>query len=537
MNNKEISNLPSTFIKKISIFEKIKNNINLKKEMKKSNLIIDKLSKIKEYDVLSMQAFKQVANNKIKDNKNGVIIMSDINNLYEANKYSSKKVVNEDIKTMISKMKEQIVSKEINDFDMGKLGDEIYLYLPNVDVEKSEQLMSEFRDIQVNLLSLSCGMTSNLEAGIEKAMEEADSQMYEDKLQYKYNKLNEFCDGNIDKIIDYSIEKELSKSRIDLNELRNKSERMEFVNIYDRVVNNISLDKILSEKVEEKLEEDKFNENIKPEEKYMLEANRKFGNVSKELKEKYILAQCLSRGPTEGTISHEYFENFEKENLKGKKNMSFLSIDISGLKFVNDEYGHNEGDKEIEKVLQNFNDSIKKSGVKTYTDIVVKGAGNAFVVLEECKKEKGQKIIEDISNIESKLDVISTIKGKGEIEKNKELKDGISIFQELRNISEKDLDKKSFERKITDEKNIERLISGIYKSIFNNEIVSGAINNDIQNKDIIIDNIYNKFTEIVMENNPNKEKVDFKEIDDQEKKKNKLLINSKEELNSSIGYI
>lgn len=534
MKNKETSNLPSTFVRKISIFEKIKNNINLKKEMKKSNLIIDKLSKVKEYDVLSMQAFKQVVSSKIKENKNGILIMSDINNLYEANKYSSKKVVNEDIKIMISKMKEQIGEKDIKDFDMGKLGDEIYLYLPNVDVEKSEQLMSEFRDIKVNLLSLSCGLSSNLEAGIEKAMEEADSQMYENKLQYKYNKLKEFCCGSVDKVIDYCIEKELSKSRIDLNELRDKSERMEFVNIYDRVVNNISLDKILNENVTEKVNEDKFNENIKPEEKYLLEVKTKFGNVSKELTEKYVLAQCLSRGPTEGTISHEYFENFEKEILKGKKNMSFLSIDISGLKFVNDEYGHNEGDKEIEKVLQNFNDSIKKSGVKTYTDIVVKGAGNAFVVLEECKKDKGQKIIEDISNLDSKLDVISIIKGKEDIEINKDLKDGIGIFQELRNISEKDLDKKSFERKITDEKNIERLISGIYKTIFDNEIISGAINNDPKNKELIVDNIYNKFTKIVMESNPNKENLDLEKSNNKEKK---ISINSKEELNSSIGYI
>lgn len=528
MKEREGSNLPSTKVKKMNFIDYLKRIINSGKEIKKVDEIVDRLSKIKEYDVLSMPAFKQIVGNKIESNKNGIIVMSDINNLYEANRFASKEIVNKDIKILIEQMKEKIASKGNTEFDIGKLGDEIYLYLPQMQEDKAKELLEEFRGIKVNLLSVSCGLTSNLENGIESAMEQAEEGMSKDKSQYKYKKLMKFCRGDINRIIDYSIEKELGKARIDLHELKSKSERMEFVNIYERVVNNVSINDLINDtKHERSLEEDrtKNNKNINLQQKYMREANTRLGKVPEKIKGKYVLAQFLSRSFAKVAVTNEYFENFEKDKLKGKKNFELLALDISGLKFVNDEYGHSEGDNEIEKVLENLSDSLKKMKIKQYTNIVVKDAGNAFVVLPKMKKEKKEELINKVTNTDSKLDVLCVIKGKEDSEELKEniqkentekevdSKNGLGLFNKLRNIVEKSLHEESIKRKVTDEKNVERLISGIYKSILENEIIKDVVENDPNSRDVILKTIDNRFGNIVNEDNSNSKVVYLKNID------------------------
>jgi GGDEF domain-containing protein len=525
MKERENSNLPSTEVKKMHFIDYLKRIINSGKEIKKVDEIVDRLSKIKEYDVLSMPAFKQIVGNKIENNKNGIIIMSDINNLYEANRFASKEIVNKDIKILIEKMKKKIVSKGSNEFDIGKLGDEIYLYLPHMKEDKAKELLDEFRSIKVNLLSISCGLTSNLENGIESAMDQAEECMSKDKSQYKYKKLMKFCNGDINRIIDYSIEKELGKARIDLHELKSKSERMKFVNIYERVVNNVSINDLINNIKQDKSEEDiiKNDKSIKLKQKYVREANVRLGNVSEKIKEKYILAQFLSKSLAKNTVTNEYFENFERDKLKGKKNFELMAVDISGLKFVNDEYGHSEGDNEIQKVLENISDSLKEMNIKQITNIVVKNAGNAFVVLPKMKKEKKDALINKVTSIESKLDVLCVIKGKEDLEKSSNQEDGLEIFKKLRITAEKSLYEESTKRKVTDEKNVERLISGIYKSILDNEIIRNVIENDPDIRNKILKNIDSRFDKIVNEDNSKSQVVYLENIDRENILKNKKV--------------
>jgi GGDEF domain-containing protein len=507
MESKETSNLPSTDVKKMSFFDYLKRAINSKKEIKKADKIVEKLSKIKEYDVLSMSAFNHIVENKLKEDKTGLVIMSDINNLYEANKFASKKVVNEEIKTMINQIKEKISEKNITDFEIGKLGDEIYTYLPKQTEDVGNKLVEEFGDIKINLLSLSSGMSSNLEKGLEFAKKEAEDGMYQEKLEYKNNLLMNFCKGDPDKVVKYCIKKELIKARIDLKELRDKSQFMDFVNIYDRVVRNLSIQDILKENekldvVHEKGKEEVIqeeNKNKKLEQKYITEANIKLGNVPEDIKNKYVLAQFLSRSPVDGTVTSEYFENFEKENLKNKKNIEVLGLDISGLKFVNDKYGHDEGDKEIEKVLQNLNKTLNELNIKAYSDIVVKGAGNAIVVLPKIGDEKKQNLINKIASIDSKLNVTCEITSSDNIEKDLKEQNGVKIFEQLRNVTENNLNDRSFERKIKDEKSVERLVGQIYNNIFSNSIIKCTVDNNFKTKNEIINQINKSFFQEVKE--------------------------------------
>lgn len=480
MERENISNLPSTLVKKRNIFDFFLKGIRKKKEFLEVDKIIENLSTIKDFDTLSMSAFKHTVEKKIKDNSDATIFMSDINNLYQANKFSSKKAVNEDIKEIIKEMKEKVTQKGLKDFDVGKMGDEIYFFLPEVKEDIANELLKEFNTIKANALTLSSGFTTDLENGLEPAMKEADEKMYINKLQYKYKGLKEFCKGDINRLISHTITNELIKSRIDIDKLRNDSNKMSFVNTFDRIINTKPIDEILNDDTKKTTasstpiidntnqsnSKDKILEN-----KYKNEARYKFNNLTKEEEEKYVLAQFLSKYPVDGCVTHEYFECIEKNKLKNKKNFEVLSLDISGLKFVNDEYGHAEGDKEIENVLSNLNNLLKQEDIKTYTDIVIKGAGNAFVVIPKLDENKKNDISSKVKNCESKLGILCSINGKNELAKDKKSLKGVDLFQELRDFNEKELDVKSSEKKLKDEKNVERLIKNIHKSIFDNEIL------------------------------------------------------------------
>lgn len=505
MERENISNLPSTLVKKKNIFEFFFKGIQKKNDFLEIDKIIQNLSTIKDFDTLSMPAFKHIVEKKIKENNDGTLFMSDINNLYEANKFRDKQEVNADLKHIINTMKEKITQKGIENFDIGKMGDEIYLHLPNCNEDITNELFNEFNSIEKNFLSLSTGFTKNLDNGLETAMKESDEIMYINKLEYKRKELKDFCGGSIDKLIQYTIKKELSKSRIDLNKLRDDSSRMSFVNTFDIVIKNNSIEDLLAKKdvaIQNPSDIKDKNSYTTLAKKFKTEARYKYNNLTKEEEEKYVLASILSKSNLEGCISHEYFECMEKSKLKNKKDFELLSLDISGLKFVNDEYGHDEGDKEIENVLSNLNNLLKQENINTYSDIVTKGAGNAFVIVPKLNENKKSELLNKMSNCQTKLGILCEISGKKDLPKEKQSLKGLDLFQELRNYNEKVLDVKSSNTKITDEKNVKRLIQNIYSSIFKDELLQMSMDENDYEKEVISNKINESFIKTLYCENP-----------------------------------
>ncbi|MFW6026610.1 MAG: diguanylate cyclase domain-containing protein [Candidatus Woesearchaeota archaeon] len=95
-----------------------------------------------------------------------------------------------------------------------------------------------------------------------------------------------------------------------------------------------------------------------------------------------------------GLYNRRYFENeIERLDNSRKIPISIVMGDIDGLKYINDNYGHQMGDKFIEKIGEIFSDSVRDS------DIVARVGGDEFsVILPETDNITAKKLCNRIKN-------------------------------------------------------------------------------------------------------------------------------------------
>ena len=82
-------------------------------------------------------------------------------------------------------------------------------------------------------------------------------------------------------------------------------------------------------------------------------------------------------------------EEIKRLNTRRQLPISFIMIDVNGLKIINDSYGHQKGDKLLKKTAEILKSSVRKE------DIVARWAGDEFVILLPNTNEDKAKIIKN----------------------------------------------------------------------------------------------------------------------------------------------
>jgi len=80
-------------------------------------------------------------------------------------------------------------------------------------------------------------------------------------------------------------------------------------------------------------------------------------------------------------------EQYLKTVSRIKKRFSLLYIDIDGLKGINDQYGHNEGDQTLISLATILKKTFRRSA------IIARIGRDEFVVLLELSNENGEMLI------------------------------------------------------------------------------------------------------------------------------------------------
>ena len=95
--------------------------------------------------------------------------------------------------------------------------------------------------------------------------------------------------------------------------------------------------------------------------------------------------------PGTGIHNRLFFDEYMESVLEEGREVTLCYLDLDGLKYVNDHYGHNQGDNYIRSFV-----SLMKSSVRS-TDIFARIGGDEFcVVIPEVEKETAEKKFAEI---------------------------------------------------------------------------------------------------------------------------------------------
>ncbi|SFV75097.1 diguanylate cyclase/phosphodiesterase (GGDEF & EAL domains) with PAS/PAC sensor(s) [hydrothermal vent metagenome] len=108
------------------------------------------------------------------------------------------------------------------------------------------------------------------------------------------------------------------------------------------------------------------------------------------LKQTYDLA---TRDPLTGLYNRQYLQDYVSQALDRMKRhnikLILIFIDLDNFKYVNDTFGHEDGDRVLKEVSKIFQDSFRKY------DVVVRYGGDEFIIFLE-EHQYDEAFIRDI---------------------------------------------------------------------------------------------------------------------------------------------
>lgn len=105
-------------------------------------------------------------------------------------------------------------------------------------------------------------------------------------------------------------------------------------------------------------------------------------NITQERLKVQTLTSIVYRDPGTGVYNRRYFEEHMHQILEEQLDVTLCYLDMDGLKYVNDHYGHNEGDSYIKNFVSQIQQTFRSN------DVLTRIGGDEFCMfLPGCKKE------------------------------------------------------------------------------------------------------------------------------------------------------
>lgn len=165
-----------------------------KKECQETKRIVFEQGKVNNMDnVLKFPVFSIYTEEILSKQKNTAIIMGDMNNVQSLNNINGNEKTDEMIKALIQKIRGVLENNKISCI-IGKLGDEIYITVAEIEDEKLKKLINELNEVQVEgeNVDLTIGFgTARNKGEIEKTLKDAEEQMEKAKISRKKSGIEE----------------------------------------------------------------------------------------------------------------------------------------------------------------------------------------------------------------------------------------------------------------------------------------------------------------------------------------------------------
>ncbi len=94
----------------------------------------------------------------------------------------------------------------------------------------------------------------------------------------------------------------------------------------------------------------------------------------------------------------EYAEKVLKENRRKGESIALIFLDLDNFKSVNDNYGHEEGDKVLKNVAEMLKNSFRDQ------DIVVRYGGDEFIVFAQLNRVQVYELHKVLKSLQNRIE-------------------------------------------------------------------------------------------------------------------------------------
>ena len=373
---------------------------------------------------------------------------------------------------------------------VGVQGDEFFISIPNIKQEDKEKIYNEYSNCQSGLITISVGYCDDMANGIENAFNKAEEQASKVKLEKKERNRKSIFKENNKEIFLKELKNMLSQLRIQVDTLTTEQKGVLKNNIRESFETSLRTPEgifndikniLLSPSVDFSIS-DRINALDKD-----LENNYSC-SISSEQRSNFILSSILTHTPVKNIQKLDYFIQKGADNLlssskeKTYKNLqknNLVSIEISGIKNMNDIFGHSKCDEMIYETLNTISSVINDSNIKLNSPIFSHNISTYGFLVPENNSNTIDELIEKISSINSDFKLAVSYnrlgsninKESSEFILNDSTKDSTDILELLLNsayTTNKQANSRiTSEKKINDKLSISRYISRNLKQITN----------------------------------------------------------------------
>lgn len=434
-------------LKKVSFFKKFIDSIRVARLDKQSIAIISALKKHPKFPVDKSDYVKYSAHFMCENDPDLCVFFADCDNLRIANEMAEIKakeinsemaesmglsdiselpdpitgeeIVDQDIRCVLSKIKEINTEYGYNSALLGLQGDEIFIAIPHIKQEDIQKLYDSYSEIQSGLITISVGYCNDMSQGVESAFVKAEKASKEVKLKKKNTNRKTIFKDDADKVLSEELKGLLSQLRINVENLNQQQKQSLKTNISSSFKESLkTTDSIISDVKSSLLES--------PEENSIAQTIAKLDNkfsttcsIYPEQRMHLIIAQVLSQTPVEGIPKLEYFlhqqlahslPHSKKATLNRYSDARLATIEFSGIKDINDTYGYTECDQRVYQNLTKIQELISTSGIKTLTPIFSRHISSHGFLISEDQLSKFEQLSNDIDLMPSdfKISITST---------------------------------------------------------------------------------------------------------------------------------
>jgi len=337
---------------------------------------------------------------------------------------TGEEIVDKDIESILLQIRQINESYGYEDSLIGITGDEIIVVIPHIKEEDKSRIWEEYSKAQSGLITISVGYTDDLSNGVCEALRIAEENSQKQKSKKKIRNHQKAFQKNSPEILAEELRAMLAQLRIRVQTLSKGQKTKLKRNISDAFDFSLRTKQGLEEDVKDIIfsskEKDFLRQRVEDLEEKAKEVYS-FG-MTEEQRKNYILSQILTKTPVDSIEKLDYFldkysKEFEQKDkrtvLRKLGKQALVNIEFSGIKDINDTYGHTQCDKMVYQDISEIQRMVDEIGFRRKTPIFAYNISSYGFFIPVGDQKYMEELAQRILDFDSEFKIAATSVGLG----------------------------------------------------------------------------------------------------------------------------